>query len=548
MTIKRLILGILTVWVVILIASTLIASWSKPQSQSQLSLYQTDLLLYASEWQGNAVDAEPSFWQQALLESNPLENAIQNYQKVRTAAARDLEQATSQPEALSLDSDREADGSSKGAQSQERLVNELDVRLGLLYAANQQTEQALQTWQGLISPTNATETMTSETSPPEANTPEATAQVLVGLWSDPPRLLPGAQQQLQTHLSGWFRYQALQQLYDLQQRQDEWVRLQATEQQRAEQSLIRLVLVSTLNILGQIIGIAVLLIILGRVYWQRRRAQAPAGKGEVDTAELELPASSPNQLPLVSEAEREAGRLKSSVLWPPETTWQVMVLWFTSFFGVSFLGLPLAIQLLGFNPATFDARIQAYSALWSYLTLMGVGFAILYLCLRPFVPQPVRWFAWRGSLKSILWGVGGYWAALPLVSLVSLLNQRLLQNQGGGNPLLEIILQNQDATTVAVLFLMVAGLAPFFEEILFRGFLLTSLTRYLPVWGAVLMSAMTFAIAHLNLSDVLPLTVLGIILGTVYLRSRSLVSVIVLHSLWNTGSFVGLLLLGGALG
>jgi len=65
------------------------------------------------------------------------------------------------------------------------------------------------------------------------------------------------------------------------------------------------------------------------------------------------------------------------------------------------------------------------------------------------------------------------------------------------------------------------------------------------LWQAILLSAALFAIAHLNLADLLPLTVLGVVLGTVYSHSRNLLAPIALHSLWNTGSFVALLVLGG---
>jgi uncharacterized protein len=59
------------------------------------------------------------------------------------------------------------------------------------------------------------------------------------------------------------------------------------------------------------------------------------------------------------------------------------------------------------------------------------------------------------------------------------------------------------------------------------------------------LSGVVFAIAHLSVSDILPLTVLGMMLGYVYLRSGNLLSSMLLHSIWNSGSFIGLLILGG---
>jgi hypothetical protein len=87
--------------------------------------------------------------------------------------------------------------------------------------------------------------------------------------------------------------------------------------------------------------------------------------------------------------------------------------------------------------------------------------------------------------------------------------------------------------------------APLFEEVLFRGFLLPSLTRYMSAGWAIALSALIFAAAHLSLSEVLPLTLLGAILGFVYTRSRNLLSPMVLHSAWNSATMLGLFILGG---
>jgi membrane protease YdiL (CAAX protease family) len=164
---------------------------------------------------------------------------------------------------------------------------------------------------------------------------------------------------------------------------------------------------------------------------------------------------------------------------------------------------------------------------------------------RPYLNNFFNWLPIRGRSSWVKWGLGGYIAALPLVLLVSLINQQLLREQGGGNPLLDIILQTHDIGTWFILLVMVSVLAPIFEEIVFRGFVLTSLTRFVPLWGAIGISASLFAVAHLNIADFLPLVVLGCILGTVYSQSRNLLSSILLHSLWNGAQLVELLYLSG---
>ncbi len=51
----------------------------------------------------------------------------------------------------------------------------------------------------------------------------------------------------------------------------------------------------------------------------------------------------------------------------------------------------------------------------------------------------------------------------------------------------------------AIYFVVVTVCAPIWEEAIFRGFLLPSLTRYMPVGAAVLVSALGFAGAHFSL-------------------------------------------------
>lgn len=513
MTIKQVVLGALTLVVVMLIGTSLLNSWTKPQIQSQLQLYQTNLLLQASDWQ--SPEGNLGSTRNALIGDNPLKTALSQYQEARQSAQENLA-ALTQAEPPGI----EASGSElspelgsppvrPSAKKQlQRLIAQLDLRSGILQAQLGQTDAALKTWKDLI-----------VSKPDDSPQLAETAAVLTGLWSTPPRLLPDAEQQL-SRLKGWFRYQALARLYQLQQRQDALSTLEAMEQEIAQSALVRLVVIGMMPALGGLTGLGLL------IGWgvQQVRQRSPQAQTQSPLSSAAIAATWP-------------------VPWDWQTIWQVMVLWFIVFFGISLILVPLAVAVSGLNPATFGARAQTFLALFSYTGLVAAGLSILYVCLKPFLPHPGSWFraTWKGNW--FWWGLGGYLAALPLVIVTSLVNQRLLQDQGGGNPLLEVILQSRDGVTIALLFLMVAGLAPFFEETLFRGFLLPSLTRYLPPWGAISLTGLLFAVAHLNLSDILPLTALGMILGFTYLRSRNLLASMLLHSLWNSGSFLGLLVL-----
>ncbi|NJK53993.1 MAG: hypothetical protein HC936_16595 [Leptolyngbyaceae cyanobacterium SU_3_3] len=88
MTVKRLLLGALTILAIVFVLGDLVSSWSQPRFSSRLELYETDLLLQASEWQG---DGEGETARKALAGVDPLKTALDQYQKTREAAQKSVE-------------------------------------------------------------------------------------------------------------------------------------------------------------------------------------------------------------------------------------------------------------------------------------------------------------------------------------------------------------------------------------------------------------------------------------------------------------------------
>ena len=84
----------------------------------------------------------------------------------------------------------------------------------------------------------------------------------------------------------------------------------------------------------------------------------------------------------------------------------------------------------------------------------------------------------------------------------------------------------------------IIGLAffgPLLEEVLFRGAIQGALMRYFGrPWPAIILSALVFGIFHMNPVQVVYATLLGIVLGWIYYRTGSLLSVIVGHVLNNS--------------
>jgi len=144
---------------------------------------------------------------------------------------------------------------------------------------------------------------------------------------------------------------------------------------------------------------------------------------------------------------------------------------------------------------------------------------------------------------SIINGVKGWLTIVPFVLLISLILNSLFDNQNGSNPLLEIVLNNKNYFSFVILFVTTTLLAPFFEEIIFRGVLLPTISRdFGTIWG-IIISAFIFALAHLSIGEMPPLFVLGIGLGITRIATGSLLSSVIMHSLWNGLTFLNLFLL-----
>lgn len=515
MTVKRIFLSILTTIAIGLVGLSLLASWNEPQIQSRLELYQTNLLLHASEWKSeNNSSSNLTSARNSIVGTNPLETALTQYQEAQQSAKTTLKQQRKEQDSPEF-KDIQRQQLQASINQLETLIAELDVRIGVLQVNNKQIPAAIKTWQNLIK-------RDDDSSALEAS--QKTAEVLTGIWSNPAQLLPDAESRINKNLDGWFRYRALAQLYTLQERSKELFSLRSAEQVTAEKAVEKLAIVIGIPGIGLCIG-AVLLVGL-TVQWLLQRQR-------IDDAIDSRPLLARN------------ASLTWDVPWDGEIIWQVLVV------GFFFVGqiliplcLPFVLAVLKLNPASFDPRSKAFYILATYLLLSAGGLSVLYFSVRSSLPLPEGWFRinWRGNW--FLWGFGGYFTALPLVVLVSLINQQFWQGQGGSNPILPIVLEGRDRVALGVFFATAAIAAPVFEEIVFRGFLLPSLTRYLPVWGAIGTSALLFAVAHLNVSEVLPLATLGTVLGFVYTRSRNLLAPMLLHSLWNSGTLLSLFLLG----
>lgn len=113
--------------------------------------------------------------------------------------------------------------------------------------------------------------------------------------------------------------------------------------------------------------------------------------------------------------------------------------------------------------------------------------------------------------------------------LLPFIDQSQLQDTGFSN------ISSQAELFLAFIVLVVV--APVAEEVLFRGYLLSRLRRYLPVWLAVILTSLLFGLVHFQWNVGLDVFALSLALCWLRIQTGSLWPSILLHSLKNGIAF-----------
>jgi uncharacterized protein len=518
-SLRRILLGVLTIFVLLKLIFSLIATLDLPQIQGKFELYQTNLVLVASEWKPTGDSEGLGAVQKAIVGADFLKSATEQYQTARATNVQLIEKlnhslsdvATVATDEKNQESIKlQTDLIKKTISSAQLEIDKIDLRIGILQATRKQSQQAIKTWQNVVK--NSQQSISKNV-----------AASLIDIWKEPAGInkntAPQIEAEITSNFDSWFRNRVQHQLYADLGDKTELAQLERTEQLKSKNALIKLVANTVPRILIGVTGVGLIIFFTIRFIVRLIQQRADRSISEILLENINTPWSSP---------------------WDWEIVWQVFMVGF--FFVGQFL-LPVLFSTF-VKPAILTTQGQGIYVFTSYLLMASLGIGVLYLSIKSYLPLPPDWFKFNWKSNWLLWGIGGYLVATPIVLVVSLINEKIWQGQGGSNPLLQIVLEGKDSIALLLFFLTAAVAAPLFEEFLFRGFLLPSLTRYVPVWAAIGISGLLFGIAHLSLSEIVPLTTLGIILGIVYVRTRNLLAPMLLHSLWNSTTLVSLYILG----
>lgn len=195
------------------------------------------------------------------------------------------------------------------------------------------------------------------------------------------------------------------------------------------------------------------------------------------------------------------------------------------------LGLIQVTKPLNFNPQVLNLVLYIFVfgslSLWTLADFKRLGIHLNYVVGR--LPNNHKWLPKVGLvILLILFSIGSYLVLLYLLSLVApSLVDRILR---------DVAKTPIPQRTAPVLFnllqaIVLVVVAPITEEFLFRGIILQCWASKWGIQAGLLGSSLLFGIGHANF---LGLSMVGMVLGLLYIRTRSLIVPIACHAMNNS--------------
>lgn len=195
------------------------------------------------------------------------------------------------------------------------------------------------------------------------------------------------------------------------------------------------------------------------------------------------------------------------------------------FQSVGIVFIILSFIIIGSVATSFEVEDEATKNLVSLLAkIFAMGGAF-------FVIHRIRSFSGAGKYNFrpasiwILLAAIVAWVLLYALMLIIPYNYPEIEQTG--------YLAKDKTTTSVYIILRTALVAPFFEELIFRGIMLDGLMRRYGATTALLVSSALFGVMHLDLVQSVAAMFMGILLGWFYLQTRSLFVCIFIHALNN---------------
>jgi membrane protease YdiL (CAAX protease family) len=226
--------------------------------------------------------------------------------------------------------------------------------------------------------------------------------------------------------------------------------------------------------------------------------------------------------------------------------------------------------MANYYPMTI-AMHRALSVLLGHLSWVVLGYGILRLIPRP-QPFSNKWYtsyfvtqksvnhnnnSTTGSTSStntnstnhraqwLWWTIGGYFVSSLFFNIADFINQVVLPVtvlEQASNSVVSQLIQPEYNDVIASIAGYIAPClsAPWWEEVLYRGFLLPAIVlQNIPYHWATVLCGIIFSVHHLSPTGAIPLFILGWTWNVLYVKSGNLQTTILVHAMWNSRVFLG---------
>ena len=200
------------------------------------------------------------------------------------------------------------------------------------------------------------------------------------------------------------------------------------------------------------------------------------------------------------------------------------------YFGASKLISVLNVKrLLNFNISNIDnLTFSIFYGIQVLLMFGVVWFFAIYWRRSGFRDLGFRYY----SIGKTIWYT---FLSLILIFIVSFVYVFILQRVFGidapASKIDELVASGNVSGNILIV--VTAVVAPFCEEVYFRGFLYSAFRKSFGVVVGIFLSSIVFAAAHLDLFSFFPIMIIGWILAFMYEKTKSIFPVIFLHAIYN---------------
>jgi membrane protease YdiL (CAAX protease family) len=220
--------------------------------------------------------------------------------------------------------------------------------------------------------------------------------------------------------------------------------------------------------------------------------------------------------------------------------WQSLLLLVLVFFEIIVVAAFVFGLAIGFGAASIrDLTTLSWPVLIGQLAGYAVALATIAWLLPPIARRSLTALGLRAPrITDLLWAIVGTIGMMTAAELAAWL-QGVLFHLKSDEVAVHWLRSAHGPILVGFAFLACVA-APFFEELVFRGFVFNAFLRYMPAWGAALFSSILFGLVHWqrgNEGAIIPLAASGIVLAVVYYRTGSLPASMLTHGLFNSATF-----------